>query len=103
MTALRAATPELAGTRLVPFATNNPAVLGYQRPGDGSLILALANFSDGPAVLSAETLSGFEAVARDLFSDDDVRIDEGVVLRPQDYVWLRVVPAGQAGAGGAAG
>jgi amylosucrase len=103
MTAVRAATPELAGTRLVPFATNNPAVLGYQRPGDGSLILALANFSDAPAVLSAETLSGFEAVARDLFSDDDVRIDEGVVLRPQDYVWLRVVPAGQAGAGGTVG
>lgn len=103
MTAVRAATPELAGTRLVPFATNNPAVLGYQRPGDGSLILALANFSDAPAVLSAETLSGFEAVARDLFSDDDVRIDEGVVLRPQDYVWLRVVPAGEAGAGDAAG
>lgn len=103
MTAVRAATPELAGTRLVPFATNNPAVLGYQRPGDGSLILALANFSDAPAVLSAETLSGFEAVARDLFSDDDVRIDEGVVLRPQDYVWLRVAPAGQAGAGDTAG
>lgn len=103
MTAVRAATPELAGTRLIPFATNNPAVLGYQRPGDGSLILALANFSDAPAVLSAETLSGFEAVARDLFSDDDVRIDEGVVLRPQDYVWLRVAPAGQAGAGGTAG
>ena len=28
-----AATPELAGTRLVAFATNNPGVLGYQRPG----------------------------------------------------------------------
>ena len=94
MTAVRAATPELAGTRLVPFTTNNPGVLGYQRPGDGSLVLALANFGDGPAVISADTLSGFEAVARDLFSDDDVRIDEGIVLRPQDYVWLRVVPAG---------
>lgn len=94
MAAVRAATPELAGTRLVPFTTNNPGVLGYQRPGDGSLVLALANFSDGPAVISAETLSGFDAVARDLFSDDDVRIDEGIVLRPQDYVWLRVVPAG---------
>jgi len=94
MTAVRAATPELAGTRLVPFTTNNPGVLGYQRPGDGSLVLALANFGDGPAVISADTLSGFEAVARDLFSDDDVRIDEGIVLRPQDYVWLRVVPSG---------
>ncbi|MDR6558650.1 amylosucrase [Arthrobacter pascens] len=94
MTAVRAATPELAGTRLVPFTTNNPGVLGYQRPGEGSLVLALANFGDGPAVISADTLSGFEAVARDLFSDDDVRIDEGIVLRPQDYVWLRVVPSG---------
>jgi amylosucrase len=66
--------------------------LGYQRPGDGSRILALANFSDGPQVISAETLSGFQAEAVDLFTGQQVRINEGIVLRPQDYAWLKVVP-----------
>lgn len=94
MTAVRSGTPELAGTRLLPFATNNRGVLGYQRPGDGTRILALANFSDDPQVVTAETLSGFTAEALDLFSGTTVRIDEGIVLRPQDYAWLRVVPAG---------
>ena len=68
-------------------------MLGYQRPGDGTRILALANFSDDPQVITAETLSGFAAEALDLFSEATVRIDEGIVLRPQDYAWLRVVPA----------
>jgi amylosucrase len=94
MTAVRASAPELAGTRLIAFATNNPGVLGYQRPGEGTRILALANFSDQPQVISAETLSGFEAEAQDILADAPVRIDQGFVLRPQDYVWLRVVPAG---------
>lgn len=94
MTAVRSGTPEFAGTRLLPFATNNRGVLGYQRPGEGTRILALANFSDDPQVVSAETLSGFAAEALDLFSGATVRIDEGIVLRPQDYAWLRVVPAG---------
>jgi amylosucrase len=94
MIAVRASAPELAGTRLIPFATNNPGVLGYQRPGEGTRILALANFSDQPQVISAETLSGFEAEAVDVLADAPVRIDQGFVLRPQDYVWLRVVPAG---------
>jgi len=77
----------------VPFTTNNPAVLGYQRPGEGTMVLALANFSDGPQVVAAETLSGFAAEALDLFSEEPVQIDEGLVLLPQDYTWLRVVPA----------
>jgi amylosucrase len=94
MTAVRAGTPELAGTRLIPFATDNRGVLGYQRPGDGTRILVLANFSDDPQVVTAETLSGFAAEALDLFSGDTVRISQGIVLRPQDYAWLRVVPAG---------
>ncbi|PNH79333.1 alpha-amylase family protein [Arthrobacter sp. AFG20] len=99
LTEVRAATPELAGTRLVPFSTKNAAVLGYQRPGEGTVVLALANFSDGPQVVSADTLSGFAAEALDLFSEEPVRIDEGLVLRPQDYAWLRVVPGDQATAG----
>ena len=94
MTAVRSGTPEFAGTRLLPFTTNNRSVLGYQRPGDGTRVLALANFSDDPQVVTAETMSGFAAEALDLFSGTTVRIDEGIVLRPQDYAWLRVMPAG---------
>lgn len=93
MAAVRAGAPELAGTRLIPFTTNNRGVLGYQRPGEGTLILALANFSDQPQVISAETLSGFAAEALDVLSDAQVRIDQGFVLGPQDYVWLRVIAA----------
>ena len=69
-------------------------MLGYQRPGDGTRILALANFSDEPQVISPATLSGFEADAVDVLAEEPVRFDQGIVLRPQDYVWLRVVPAG---------
>ncbi|MFH5879129.1 alpha-amylase family glycosyl hydrolase [Arthrobacter sp. NA-172] len=94
LTALRAATPELAGTRLIGFSTNNSGVLGYQRPADnGTLVLALANFSDQPQEVSAETLSGFDPNATDVDSKAAVRLDEGVVLGPQEYVWLKVRPA----------
>ncbi|RKR30433.1 alpha-amylase family protein [Arthrobacter oryzae] len=92
MISVRAATPEFAGTRLIGFTTNNPAVLGYQRPGDGTLILALANFSDGPQEVSALTLSGFAADAVDILTGAGVRLGAGVVLNPQQFVWLKVTP-----------
>lgn len=89
---VRGSTPEFAGTRLVPFNTNNRGVLGYQRPGEGSLVLALANFSDSPQSITAQTLSGFEGNAVDLMTGNPVRIDGGVSLRPQEFRWLRVAP-----------
>ena len=92
MISVRSATPELAGTRLLGFATNSPGVLGYQRPGDGTLILALANFSDGPQEVSAATLSGFAPDAADILAGTAVRLDAGIVLQPQQFVWLRVTP-----------
>ena len=92
MISVRSATPELAGTRLLGFATNSPGVLGYQRPGDGTLILALANFSDGPQEVSAATLSGFTPDAVDILAGTAVRLDAGIVLQPQQFVWLRVTP-----------
>jgi amylosucrase len=90
MVSVRASAPELAGTRLVEFSTNNAGVLGYQRPGAGTQILALANFSDGPQTISAATLSGFAADAVDLLAGSKVRLDEGIVLGPHGFVWLRV-------------
>jgi amylosucrase len=74
----------------VEFSTNNAGVLGYQRPGAGTQILALANFSDGPQTISAATLSGFAADAVDLLAGSKVRLDEGIVLGPHGFVWLRV-------------
>ncbi len=92
MAAVRSGTPELAGTRLLGFATNTPGVLGYQRPGDGTRVLALANFSDAPQSVAAVTLSGFAADAVDLLTGASLRLAEGIVLAPQQFVWLRVTP-----------
>jgi amylosucrase len=92
MTAVRSSTPELAGTRLVDFNTHNPGVLGYQRPGNGASILALANFCDQPQDIPAETLSGFAPEAVDILSNSPLLLSQGVVLGPRKYVWLRVRP-----------
>ncbi|MHC6592015.1 alpha-amylase family glycosyl hydrolase [Arthrobacter sp. C152] len=96
MIEVRAATPELAGTTLVDFATNNRSVLAYQRPGDdageGSTILALANFSDSAQALPAETFGGYAPAAVDLLSEAALHLNEGVTLLPRQYLWLRVTP-----------
>jgi len=92
MIAVRSRTPELAGTRLLDFATKNPGVLGYQRPGDGTRILALANFSDLPQTVEAATLSGFAGDALDVLAGAPVSLARGIVLAPQQFVWLRVTP-----------
>jgi amylosucrase len=93
MISVRQRTPELAGTRLIHFKTNNRGVLGYQRPGDGTRILALANFSDGHQTVTAQTLSGFAAQAVDILTGNPLDLGAGVALRPQEFVWLRVAPA----------
>src|SRR5699024_10868873 len=63
----------------------HPAVLGYQRPGlreraDGiprPRVLVLANVSDHPAHVLAETLSGFQTAAPDLLTDTGGRPARG--------------------------
>lgn len=89
---VRSATPEMAGTRLVEFNTHNPSVLGYQRPGDGSAILVLANFSDEPQDVPATTLSGFTPEAEDILSGSTLSLSDGITLSPRSYVWVRVRP-----------
>ncbi|MGO4238313.1 alpha-amylase family glycosyl hydrolase [Pseudarthrobacter sp. YAF2] len=96
MIEVRAGTPELAGTTLVDFATNNRSVLAYQRPGDGKgagTILALANFSDSPQALPGETFGGYFPAAVDLLSEAALNLHDGVTLLPRQYLWLRVTPA----------
>ena len=90
MIAVRSRTPEFAGTRLVHFNSNNRGVLGYQRPGDGTRILVLANFSDVHQAVTAGTLSGFATEGVDILTGRTVRIGEGIMLGPQEFVWLRV-------------
>lgn len=92
MISVRSATPEMAGTRLVDFNTHNQSVLGYQRPGDGSAILVLANFSDEVQDIPATTLSGFAPDAEDILSDSPLSLGGGITLPPRAYVWLRVRP-----------
>jgi amylosucrase len=93
---VRAATPEFAGGRLVPFGTNNPSVLGYQRPGgpgaEPSAVLVLANFADSRQVVTAETLSGLPGSAVDLISGFRVCPSIGLGLEPHGVMWLRYSP-----------
>lgn len=89
---VRQSTPEFAGNALAPFRTPHTGVVGYQRIGDGSVVLALANVSDAEIHIDPLTLSGFERSARDLILGADVDLDEGIVLRPLGFSWLRVAP-----------
>lgn len=93
MLAVRAKTPAFAGNRLIDFETNNPHVLGYQRPADDGAVLALANFADSPEHVDATTLSGLEGDAVDLLTQETVRIADGLTVPPQEFRWLAVRPA----------
>ena len=87
---VRGSTPELAGGTLLGFGTNNPHVLGYQRPGASATVLVLANFDDTMQTVTAETLSGFETDAVELTRAQPVSLASGLALRPHEFAWLRV-------------
>ncbi|GAB3402654.1 alpha-amylase family protein [Schumannella luteola] len=110
---VRQATPELAGTTLLPFDARSPHVLAFQRTADsasalgdgagdgsdatGSTVLVLANFGDEDAEISAEVLSGFAPIATELITSRVVSLGGGIVLEPRHLAWLRVQPAAAAG------
>ena len=87
---VRRSTPELAGGTLLGFGTNNPHVLGYQRPGASATVLVLSNFADTPQTVSATTLSGFASDAIELTRGQKVTLAGGLSLRPHEFAWLRV-------------
>jgi len=89
---VRRGAPELAGGRLIGFRTNNQHVLGYQRPGESSVVLVLANFDETDHVVSAETLAGFDADVLELITGQKRSLDAGVRLGPYEFTWLRVNP-----------
>lgn len=85
---LRKTTPALAGGRLIGFATHNPHVLGYQRPGADHTVLVLANFADTLQALAAGTFGALPSSARDLVSGVDYHLRDGVTLGARQFVWL---------------
>ena len=91
---VRKRTPEFAGGRLIPFHTNNPHVLGYQRPGllDGedSTVVVLANVADTPQDVSAETLSGLPSSSLELISGQQALLAAGITLEPHGVRWYRL-------------
>lgn len=89
---VRQSTPEFAGNALVGFHTPHASVVGYQRPGAEEIVLVLANVGDAEVTIDPLTLSGFAREARDLVHDADVDLDEGIVLPPHGFVWLRARP-----------
>lgn len=87
---VRSHTGEFAGGRLVPFHTNNPSVLGYQRPGPDTAVVVFANFSDEPAEVSARTLSGLPDRATDLVNGHVLRLSGGITLGAHRFLWARL-------------
>lgn len=92
MIAVRRRTPEFEGTTLIPFDTHNSHVLGYQRPGEHSLVLCLANVSDWSQFVTGETLSGFLPTATLLHAQSEVDLRGGILLEAHGFRWLRVIP-----------
>jgi amylosucrase len=71
--------------------TDNPHVLGFARYHATGPLLALANFSEQPRTIKAETLhaQGFAFPALDLITGQRVSLSEDVPLAPYQLAWLR--------------
>ncbi|GAA1464509.1 alpha-amylase family protein [Microbacterium thalassium] len=89
----RKATPEFGGNALIPFHVPHASVIGYQRPAAGEplkRVLVLANVGDEPAIVHADTLSGFERHAADAITGADIDLDDGILLGAHKFAWVRV-------------
>lgn len=89
---VRRETPEFAGNELIEFGTDNGYVLGYQRPGDGTRVLVLANVNDHPSRVSARALSGFRPNGVDIVTGETHDLSAGLTLDAHAFIWLRVTP-----------
>ena len=90
MIAQRAAQPALA-TQPAHIETGNPHVLAYAHYHETGPLLVLANFSERPQGISAQTLhaQGLHWPAVDLITGSHLALDEGVTLSPYQLAWLR--------------
>lgn len=89
---VRRATAEFAGNTLLPFHVPEPAVLGYQRPGEETTVLVLVNVGDREVTVTSTTLSGFAPEARELIEDRELDLSRGLRLPPHSTHWIRVTP-----------
>ncbi|MCU1573768.1 MAG: glycosidase, partial [Micrococcaceae bacterium] len=91
---VRRQTREFTAGPLIPFHTNNPHVLGYQRPGqpggEQSTILVLANFSARPEHISAQTLSGLPESGQELITGQRLHLRAGLTMEPYGAFWCRM-------------
>ena len=89
----RRRTPEFADIPLTPFHTPHPSIVGFQRIGEGVvLVLVLANVGDDAVVVEADTLSGFRADTTDVVTGEGVDLSGGLELPAHGFRWLRVRP-----------
>jgi amylosucrase len=90
---VRKQTPEFAGGRLISFHTNNPHILGYQRPGllegENSTVVVLVNVADSPQNITALTLSGLPRTALELITGEHTLLEAGITLEPHGIRWYR--------------
>lgn len=86
---LRKSTPAFSGTQLIVFYTHNPHVLAYWR-GESERVLAMCNFSAKAVSISAWTLSALPPVVRELITEREITIAQGLTLEPYQVVWLKV-------------
>lgn len=87
---LRKSTEELAGGRAMGFFTGNPAVLGYQRPGPGSTVLCLCNFSDEAQWVGRDRFMGLPEELEDVDHGYRVNVRQaGIHMKSHQYLWLR--------------
>ena len=84
---IRQNNPRLNGGRLVTFNTNNKHIIGYIR---NNALLAFGNFSEHAQTISAHTLQAMPARAKDLISGETVALNQDLVLRPYQVMWLEI-------------
>ena len=75
------------GGRLVTFNTNNKHIIGYIR---NNALLAFGNFSEHAQTISAHTLQAMPARAKYLISGETVALNQDLVLRPYQVMWLEI-------------
>ncbi|GAA1737946.1 alpha-amylase family protein [Brachybacterium phenoliresistens] len=92
--AVRRDAPQLAGNDLVPFHVPHRSVIGFQRPGEVTSILVLANVGDEGVHVNPVTLSGLDPQARELIADVEVDLREGAAIPAHGVLWLEVRPRG---------
>lgn len=87
---LRKHSPAIAGGRLSPFWTHNPAVLGYLRRSPSSSVLVLGNFSEVGQTVAANVLTDLPATAVDLISNIVFSLRDGIQLSPYQMLWFEL-------------